>query len=54
VTRKLSSHWEAKESFVRRVGFCAASEENYFAAMVVNEGDADGLVTGHSRVILQW
>jgi phosphotransacetylase len=28
-------------------------ERNYFAAMMVNEG-ADGLVTGHSRVILQW
>jgi malate dehydrogenase (oxaloacetate-decarboxylating)(NADP+) len=24
-------------------------ERNYFAAMMVNEGDADGLVTGHSR-----
>jgi malate dehydrogenase (oxaloacetate-decarboxylating)(NADP+) len=24
-------------------------ERNYFAAMMVNEGDADGLVTGHTR-----
>ncbi|NRT11712.1 NADP-dependent malic enzyme [Flavobacterium sp. 14A] len=24
-------------------------ERNYFAAMMVNEGDADGVVTGHSR-----
>jgi malate dehydrogenase (oxaloacetate-decarboxylating)(NADP+) len=27
-------------------------ERNYFAAMMVNEGDADGLVTGHTKVIL--
>jgi malate dehydrogenase (oxaloacetate-decarboxylating)(NADP+) len=24
-------------------------ERNYFAAMMVNEGEADALVTGHSR-----
>jgi phosphotransacetylase len=29
-------------------------ERNYFAAMMVNEGDADGLVTGHPKVIHQW
>jgi phosphotransacetylase len=28
-------------------------ERNYFAAMMVNEGDADGLVTGQ-EVIHQW
>jgi malate dehydrogenase (oxaloacetate-decarboxylating)(NADP+) len=43
------SYWESR----KRKGFPYDAqklrERNYFAAMMVNEGDADGLVTGHSR-----
>jgi malate dehydrogenase (oxaloacetate-decarboxylating)(NADP+) len=43
-------YWESR----KRKGFSYDAqkpmrERNYFAAMMVNEGDADGPVTGHSR-----
>ncbi|WP_163398071.1 NADP-dependent malic enzyme [Flavobacterium fluviatile] len=45
------SYWSARER--RGISLLDAQklmrERNYFAAMMVNEGEADGLVTGHSR-----
>ncbi|MCV9928538.1 NADP-dependent malic enzyme [Flavobacterium sp. LS1R49] len=46
-----SSYWSARER--RGISLLDAQklmrERNYFAAMMVNEGEADALVTGHSR-----
>jgi malate dehydrogenase (oxaloacetate-decarboxylating)(NADP+) len=44
-------YWESRRR--KGISFYDAQklmrERNYFAAMMVNEGDADGLVTGHTR-----
>ena len=49
--RFANSYWETRER--RGVSLLDAQrfmrERNYFAAMLVNEGEADGLVTGYSR-----
>ena len=40
---------EKEEEFLYYDAQKLMRERNYFAAMMVNEGEADGLVTGHSR-----
>jgi malate dehydrogenase (oxaloacetate-decarboxylating)(NADP+) len=49
--RFANKYWESRKR--RGVSFLDAQklmrERNFFAAMMVNEGDADGLVSGHSR-----
>ena len=46
-----NTYWSARQR--RGISFLDAQklmrERNYFAAMMVNEGEADALVTGHSR-----
>lgn len=46
-----TTYWEARKR--KGISLYDAEklmrERNYFAAMMVNEGEADGLVTGHSR-----
>lgn len=49
--RFATTYWETRKR--RGISFYDAQklmrERNYFAAMMVNEGEADALVTGHSR-----
>ncbi|WP_418264762.1 NADP-dependent malic enzyme [Flavobacterium faecale] len=49
--RFATAYWEARKrrGIVLYDAQRLMRERNYFAAMMVNEGEADGLVTGHSR-----